>query len=135
MTLNCTTTRTNVLPLTTTAIVAVLTEDEPANRLLSTLRHPDFYEDGRAYWLTSDAVVHVDINEMHRVVPALAQDERYQADVKHFEHMSLPNRMGWTRIHPSQYGIEVDSYFDHGRGLEAHDAHGAWVLARKAVLA
>lgn len=100
-----------------TALVAVLDPEEPA----SSRREPDFCEDGLAFWLTPDAVVSVDVTRIHEVESILASAER----LRHHA-----DGLGWTRIHPSHYGIQVE-WFDGS----AHPAHTSWSLATQAIQA
>lgn len=107
--------------LTATAIVALLDPNAPA-KVRPVPREADFYEDGRAFWLSPDAVVSIEAERTDEVLSILLSAPRTE---------SIEG--GWRRLHPSHYGIEVESYFDFGMGGAAHDAHSAWELARKAV--
>lgn len=77
------------------------------------LREPDFYDEGKAYWLTPDAVVAVDVDRIGEVESILGLEPRIKP--------LGGDRIGWVRIHPSHYGIEVNA-FDG----TSHDAHSAW---------
>jgi hypothetical protein len=83
------------------------------------LREPDFYDDGKAFWLTPDAIVSIDVLRIDEIESILAVEERieYRKD-----------GLGWTRIHPSRYGIEVDWF-----NGESHDAGRAWWFLTQAI--
>lgn len=107
---------------TTTAIMATLDHAAPAwtiEKFTGSLREPDFYDEGKAYWLTPEAVVSIDVLKVTEIEHILALEPR----IRHHEN-------GWTRIHPSHYGVQVDAL--DGR---SHDAHGAWAHITKAVKA
>jgi hypothetical protein len=102
------------------------------------IREPDLYDDGKAVWLTADAVVSMDMDQVQILPLAIAQDERAGYDRLRVETLiaeGMTGIVGWTRIHPSQYGIEVDSFHEHHGEVASHAAHEAWDLLAKAVSA
>ena len=104
-------------------ILADLDADMPASE---ELREPDMYDEGRAIWLTDMAVVSVDVTRVAEVKTILAAAERMR-------EVREPNKTGWVRIHPSHYGVEVDSFHEHDGTLATHPAHQAWTLLAAAV--
>ena len=105
---------------TTIGVFAALDLNEPAK--IVRLREPDMYDEGKAFWLTDQAVVSTDIERVEHVSEILRNAPR----LKTWD-------LGWVRLHPNHYGIEVDSYFDHGRGAEPVPAQVAWEVALDAV--
>lgn len=105
-----------------TVIVADIDGAAPAwvvEKFSGSLREPDFFDDDKAYWLTPDAVVSIDVNRVTEIEHVLALSERILWNAE---------GVGWKRIHPSHYGVEVTA-FDG----EPHDAHGSWGHITKAV--
>lgn len=80
------------------------------------VREPDLYDDGRAYWFLTDGVVSVEAGSEARV-SEVAKAERLAWT------SGEARGVGWTRIHPSHYGVDVTSYHDGD-----HAAHVAWSL-------
>lgn len=107
------------------ALIAGIDEFAPANwvheddSFTGSLREPDFYDDGKAFWLTPEAVVSIDIDRIGMIETVLATAERIQW---------RDDRLGWTRIHPSHYGVDVDSLDD-----QPHSAHEAWAYITVAI--
>jgi len=107
------------------ALVAGIDEFAPANwvheddSFTGSLREPDLYDEGKAFWLTPEAVVSIDIDRLDMIEVILATAERI-----HWHE----DRLGWTRIHPSHYGVDVDSI----EGI-AHSAHEAWAYITTAI--
>ena len=89
------------------------------------VRGPDFFDDGRAFWLHGEGVVHVDSEHLERVKEALTQPR------------FVVTESGWIRRHPSEYGVEVEAYVADASPLRgrAHDAQTAWRLLAEAVTA
>jgi hypothetical protein len=81
------------------------------------VREPDLYDEGRAHWFLADGVVSVEAGNVERVVE-VAKAER-MAWVQPTDKQGL----GFSRVHPSYYGVDVTSYHDGD-----HSAHTAWGL-------
>lgn len=106
-------------------IAAAIDAAAPAwciEKFSGSLREPDFFDDGHAFWLTPDAVVYVDATRIDQVQGILASAERLR-------HYSTENSTGWVRVHPSHYGIQVE-WFDGS----AHPAHMSWEYVTNACI-
>lgn len=114
--------------LNTSVVLADLTGSLPAcNETVNVegIREPDMYDEGMAIWLTGHAVVYADISLVERLPEVLAAPKTRWND----------DGLGWARIHPSSYGVDVDSFYIHNGEPAPHSAQDAWRLLAEAVSA
>lgn len=95
--------------------------------LLGDVREPDLCDDGRAYWLTSQAVVSIDVTRIHEIADIVGKAHRIRVTG------TEQSGRGWVRIAPSHYGIEVLSFHEHDGEPSAHSAQDAWTHLENAV--
>lgn len=84
------------------------------------VREPDMFDEGMAIWLHAEAIVSVQIEAVGSIA-SLLERPRIQTETS-----------GWSRIHPSQYGINVDSFHEYDDEVAPHAAHTAWTYATEA---
>lgn len=107
---------------TTTLVAALLDQDMPALVPERTILEPDFYDEGKAWWIGTDAVVGYDALTFHLIGDILV-------------------RGGWLarRTTPADHGITVEplnpAYHDVSSDVVGYgDNLTLWRLAQRTVL-
>lgn len=103
---------------TTQQLLGVINTSEPA-KLVVQGREPDLYEDERAFWIGDTAVVSIEFERAPQILGVLATASMFQS-------ITTPDQTGWTRLYPSQYGIEVMGF--DGSTPSAQDC---WTIAKE----
>jgi hypothetical protein len=89
------------------------------------VREPDLYDEGKAVWLHPAGVVSMDMERVSEV-PNLLREPRSIVERRE-------QGVRVTRIHPSQLGVEVDSFHEHNGEVASHSAFEAWGIFAEAV--